>query len=148
VIVGPADPFAPGPRALLAQSRTLMAGLFPAEENHVLGADALAAPDIRFVAATEDGQTPGIGALALRNGYGEVKAMFTAPEARKRGVADAVLRHLIDLSAREDRPVLRLETGRGLEAAQRLYRRHGFAPCEPFGDYTANDASLFLERAP
>jgi putative acetyltransferase len=147
ITVGPADPYAPGPAALLAQSHALMRAMFPAEANHFLGFEALTAPDIRFVAATEGEATLGTGALALRDGYAEVKSMFTAPEARGRGVADAILRHLIALARTEGRPILRLETGVGLDAAHRLYTRHGFRPCGPFGDYTAAPESLFYERA-
>ncbi|MEM7491345.1 MAG: GNAT family N-acetyltransferase [Pseudomonadota bacterium] len=146
--VGPADPRAPGCAALLAQSHALMQAMFAPGECHYLDIDALTGPDIRFVAATEDGETLGTGALALRDGYAEVKSMFTAPAARGRGVADAILRHLIDLAAREGRPLLRLETGTGLDAAHRLYARHGFVPCGPFGGYRAHPASLFFERSP
>ncbi|MGB3406470.1 MAG: GNAT family N-acetyltransferase, partial [Jannaschia sp.] len=75
-----------------------------------------------------------------------VKSMFTAPAARGLGVADAILTRLILTSAAEGRPLVRLETGVGLDAAHRLYRRHGFVPCGPFGDYEAVPASLFFER--
>lgn len=145
--VGPADPRAPGPAALLAQSHALMQSLFPAEANHFLDVCALAAPDIRFVAATDGDATLGTGAIALRDGYAEVKSMFTAPEARGRGVADGILTHLIALATTEGTPILRLETGTGLDAAHRLYRRHGFTECGPFGDYRASPHSLFFERS-
>jgi putative acetyltransferase len=144
--VGPADPRDAGCAALLAQSHALMQGLFPPEDNHYLDLDALAAPDIRFLAATEGDAVLGTGALALRDGYAEVKSMFTAPEARGRGVADAILRALIATAAAEGRLLLRLETGRGLDAAHRLYARHGFVPRGPFGAYAANATSLFFER--
>ncbi|MEM7710771.1 MAG: GNAT family N-acetyltransferase [Pseudomonadota bacterium] len=148
MIVGLVDPRGAGPAALLAESRAFMARLFPQEENHYLNLDALAGPDVRFVAATDGRRTLGTGAVLLRNGYGEVKSMFTAPSARGNGVADAVLRHLIDLSAAEGRPVLRLETGRGLDAAHRLYARHGFVTCGPFGPYLDTQTSLFFQRVP
>ena len=41
---------------------------------------------------------------------------------------------------------LRLETGNTLAPAHRLYERHGFQFCGPFGDYVANDTSLFMEK--
>lgn len=144
--IGPADPASAGPAALLAQSHALMQNLFPAEANHFLDISALKSPDIRFVTATDGDKTLGTGAIALRDGYGEVKSMFTAPEARGKGVADAILRHLIDLAAREGTPLLRLETGTGLDAAHRLYRRHGFSECAPFGPYGASPHSRFFER--
>jgi putative acetyltransferase len=144
--VGPADPRDPGCAALLAQSHALMRALFLPEDNNFLDIEALCAPDIRFLAATGDDRVLGTGAVALRDGYAEVKSMFTAPEARGRGVADAILRALIDIATTEGRPLLRLETGRGLDAAHRLYARHGFVPRGPFGTYAANCTSLFFER--
>lgn len=146
MIVGLADPRAPGPAPLLTEGHAVMARLFPAEENHHLSLDELAADHVRFVAATEDGATVGTGAIALHDDHAEVKSMFTAPAARGRGVADAILSHLIALAAAEGRPLMRLETGRGLDAALRLYARHGFAPRDPFGTYPENDTSLFYER--
>ena len=145
--VAPADPRDPGCAALLAQSHALMRSLFPSDHCHFLDIDALCAPDIRFLAATEGGAVLGTGAVALRAGYAEVKSMFTAPEARGRGVADAILRALVRTARAEGRPLLRLETGTGLDAAHRLYARHGFRPRGPFGDYAAGPYSLFLERA-
>ena len=146
MIVAPADPRAPGPAGLLAQSHALMRAMYPPEQNHYLSLDALAAPDIRFFAATEGEATLGTGAIALRAGYAEVKSMFTAPAARGMGVADAILRRLIEAAAAENRPLLRLETGPGLDAAHRLYARHGFVPRGPFGNYEESPGSLFFER--
>ena len=141
VEVGPADP-----AALLAQRDLLMDALFPPEDTHTLDAEALGREDVRFLAARDGAATVGIGALALRDGYGEVKSMFTAPQARGRGVADAILAALIALARAEGLPLLRLETGPGLDAAHRLYARHGFAPCPAFGHYAESPASLFYER--
>ncbi|MEM7642554.1 MAG: GNAT family N-acetyltransferase [Pseudomonadota bacterium] len=148
MIVAAADPRAPGCAALLAQSHALMQSMFQPGECHYLDLDALTEPHICFVAAEAEGAVLGTGAIALRDGYAEVKSMFTAPEARGRGVADAILRHLIDLAEAEGRPILRLETGMGLDAAHRLYARHGFVPCGPFGSYKAIPASLFFVRVP
>ncbi|WP_371154912.1 GNAT family N-acetyltransferase [Jannaschia sp. 2305UL9-9] len=146
MIVARADPRTPGCALLLAQSHALMRAMFAEEDNHFLDIDALCAPDIRFFAATEGEAVLGTGAIALRDGYSEVKSMFTAPAARGLGVADAVLTCLIDTSKAEGRPLLRLETGPGLDAAHRLYVRHGFVPCGPFGAYRSGPGSLFFER--
>jgi len=146
LIIETADPRAPGPRALIEASHAMMRDMFAPEENHFLDIDALAAPDIRFFAAREGTQVLGIGALALRDGYGEVKAMFTAASARGRGVGAALLRAIEDEARNHGLPLLRLETGRGLDAALGLYRRAGFALCGPFGDYRPNSSSIFMEK--
>ncbi len=146
IIVEAARASDPEPSALLAMHHALMNSLFPAGACHYLDVAALEAPEVRFLAAREGGVTLGTGALALKEGYGEVKSMFTAPEGRGKGVAAAILRALEDIAREEGLPMLRLETGTGLDAAHRLYERHGFKACGPFGDYEESPHSLFYEK--
>ena len=124
-----------------------MIELFPPEDNYALDIDALCAPDISFFVAREGAVILGVGALAVREGYGEVKSMFTSPEARGKGVAAALLRHIEDQTRAFDLPLLRLETGEALDAAIRLYERHGFARCGIFGSYQPNATSVFMEKS-
>ena len=144
--VEPGDPRSPEARALLAQSHALMESLFPPEDNFYLDVDALAAPDIRFFTARRDGAVIGTAALALKDGYGEVKSMFVAEAARGTGAADALMRAVEDAARAENLPLLRLETGNVLHAAHALYRRHGFRDRGPFGDYAAAKSSIFMEK--
>lgn len=146
IIVEAADPRAPGPRALLEASHALMLATFPPEENYFLDIDELCAPGIHFFAAREDERVLGTGALAVKDGYGEVKSMFTGPEARGRGVAAALLRQIEDEARALGLPLLRLETGEDLAAAVRLYERHGFVRCGIFGDYEPNTTSVYMEK--
>ena len=146
LIVEPADPRADGPRALLEASHALMRASFPPEENYFLDIDELCATGVHFFAAREGATTLGTGALAAKDGYGEVKSMFTAPEARGKGVAAALLRQIEDQARDLGLPLLRLETGDPLEAAVRLYERHGFVRCGIFGDYQPNLTSVYMEK--
>lgn len=146
LIVEPTDPTDPGPKALLMQSHALMQALFPPEDNYFLNIEELRAPDIRFFAARERDQTLGTAALALKDGYAEVKSMFTSEAARSRGVAAALLRRLEDEARDLQIPCLRLETAEALDAAIRLYERHGFSRCGIFGDYEPNKTSVFMEK--
>ncbi len=146
LIVEPADPRDPGPRALLEASHALMREMFDPEENYFLDIEELCTPGIRFFAAREGEVTLGTGALALKEGYGEVKSMFTAEAARGRGVAAALLRALEDEARSFDLPLLRLETGDPLNAAVRLYERAGFIRCGIFGDYQPNSSSVYMEK--
>lgn len=147
VTTRPDSPRSPEARALLQASHAYSASLYPPEENFVLSVDDLCAPDIRFFTAVEGGRVTGTAALALRPGYGEVKSMFVAPEARGSGAADALLRRLIAQALALGLPLLRLETGPLNHAAMRVYARHGFARCGAFGDYPDSPASVFMERA-
>ena len=147
IAVEPGDPRAPQVAALLAQSHALMQALFPPEDNFFLDIDALCGPGIRFFVARERETVLGTGALALKDGYGEVKSMFTGEAARGRGVGAALLRAIEDEARAEGLPCLRLETGNVLHAAHRLYERHGFRTRGPFGDYPDARSSIFMEKA-
>lgn len=144
LIVETAIPTDPGPRALLEQSHAMMRALF--EVNYFLSLDELAAPDVHFVTARQGGEVLGTGALKRMDGYGEVKSMFTGEAARGRGVGAAILRALEDQACAEGIAVLKLETGEELAAAIRLYERHGFTRCGPFGDYGHNGVSVYMEK--
>ncbi|MEM9437642.1 MAG: GNAT family N-acetyltransferase, partial [Pseudomonadota bacterium] len=146
LVIEKVDPGSPGPRALLEASHKLMEELFPPEDNHYLSIEALRASNIQFFQAREGTTTLGTGALATMGDYGEVKSMFTAPEARCKGVAAALLRQIEDAARETGLSALKLETGNSLHAALALYERHGFAPCAPFGAYEANETSVFYEK--
>lgn len=146
ISVSRGDPHAPEATALLRASHALMRALFPAETNHYLSIDALTAPEIVFFVAKQRDKTIGTGALAHRGAYGEVKSMFVDPSARGSGAARALLT-AIERQARADgHTLLRLETGTKLDAAHRLYERHGFVRRGPFGDYLDDPNSLFMEK--
>lgn len=146
IAIEPGDPFQPETAMLLQQSQELMESLFPSEDNHYLSLEELAAPEVCFFVARLDGKPVGTGALAAKEGYGEVKSMFVDRAARGQGIADALLRRLEQCARDLGLPVLRLETGNSLNAALRLYGRHGFEMCGPFGDYAESATSLFLEK--
>ena len=142
--IEPAHPEAARP--LIEASHRLMQSLFPADSNHYLSLDALAGSDVCFLVARDGDTILGCGALKVYNGYGEVKSMFTAPEGRGRGIAAAILTRL-EVEARiANLACLRLETGDLLHEAHRLYARHGFEVRGPFGDYTDDPRSLFMEK--
>ena len=124
-----------------------MQSLFPAESNHYLSIDALTGADIRFFSARVDGAAVGCAALALKDGYGEVKSMFVAPEARSGGVGERLLAKVENAALDAGLSILRLETGDSLRAAHRLYERAGFVFCGPFGDYEDGPHSVFMEKS-
>ncbi len=141
------DPRDPAAYRLLQGSHDLMTSLFPVESNHFLSVDALCGDDIRFFVAKDGDEMLGCAALAIRDGYGEVKSMFVDPEARGRSVGAALLAR-VEAEARElGLPVLNLETGTLLHAAHRLYERGGFTRCGPFGDYVEAEFSIYMTKA-
>lgn len=117
---------------------------------HALDASALTAPDVTFWSVWEGAAVVGIGALKRLSGdHGEVKSMHTAEAARGRGVASALLRHIIAAARARGITRLSLETGAWpyFDPARAFYARHGFVPCPPFGDYRDDPNSVFMTLA-
>ncbi|EAQ08064.1 GNAT family N-acetyltransferase [Yoonia vestfoldensis] len=146
IIVGITDPHDAQATALLQQSHALMQALFPPEDNFYLSIDDLVASDIHFYTGRIGDVILGTGALRVCDGYGEIKSMFVDEAARGKGVADAILRQIEDQARSLSLPLLKLETGNILHAAHKLYARHGFTPCGPFGDYPETASSVFMEK--
>ena len=135
--------------ALLAQHLDDMHTHTPAESVHALDVDRLRADGVTFWSAWSDGRLAGCGALKqLDPTHAEVKSMRTADELRGRGVAGTLLTHMIAEARARGYRRLSLETGSNppFAAARRLYERHGFTYCEPFGDYELDPWSVFMSR--
>ncbi|MCW4453463.1 GNAT family N-acetyltransferase [Flavobacterium sp. MXW15] len=134
--------------ALLAGHLDDMARHSPPESIHALDLDALRHPGITFWTAWDAGELLGCGALkALDGGSGEIKSMRTAPAHLRKGVAATLLGHIVEQARRRGYRRLWLETGTApaFVPAHRLYARHGFRPCGPFGDYVADPYSCFWQ---
>ncbi|SLN17949.1 putative N-acetyltransferase YsnE [Roseivivax jejudonensis] len=140
------SPDAPPVRALIEASHALMCALFPADENHMLDLDALAGPDVRLWGAEAEAEVLGCVALQRHAGYGEVKSLFVAPEARGLGLGRKLLLHVEAVAREEGFSLLRLETGNKLAAAGALYAQSGYRQRGPFGGYAANGSSVFYEK--
>lgn len=141
------DPTRADVRRLLDEHLADMFATSPAESVHALDHSALSAPGMAFWTAREDGVLLGCGALReLPARQGEIKSMRTTPAARGRGVAALVLERIIDAARQRQLEDLFLETGSEeyFAPARRLYLRHGFVECPPFGDYALDRHSVFM----
>ena len=101
-------------------------------------------PHGAFVVAWLDGEPVACGALraAEVDGTAEVKRMYTAPAARRRGVAAIVLERLEQRAAELGYRALRLETGTAQPEAIALYDRAGWQRIASFGRYEGHPASV------
>ncbi|MEQ7873107.1 GNAT family N-acetyltransferase [Sphingomonas sp. ASV193] len=136
-------------RALLAQHLAFAHASSPREAVHALSVDRLVEPGVRFFSVREDGALLGVGALReVEPGHGEVKSMRTADAALRRGVARAMLAHLIDEARAMGWRRISLETGSGLPfaPANRLYEAEGFERSGQFGAYADNAFTKFYTR--
>jgi putative acetyltransferase len=139
------DPRQPEVVALIDALDRYQSALYPAESNHFLDLDALAASDIRFFVARAGGLAIGCGALrVVPPHYGELKRMYVAPERRGRGIGRRLLVTLEAAARAERLPRLALETGIAQPEALGLYTAAGFVDGPPFGEYRPDPLSRFL----
>lgn len=137
----------PEVRALLEEHLRTMHSLSPPESVHALDVAALRAPDITFWTVWDEHELLGCGALkALSSRHGEIKSMRTAVAHRRRGVARAMLEHIVGEARARGYERLSLETGSmpAFEPARRLYASFGFERCAPFADYVDDPNSVFM----
>ena len=112
-----------------------------------LDLSGLKAPGLDFYTAWDGGALMGMGALkALDDGGGEIKSMRTHEAHLRKGVAAALLEHIIAEARARNYHRLSLETGSGpaFDAALALYRRYGFIEGGAFGDYEKSDFNQFF----
>lgn len=141
----------PGVVGLLREHLRFVALHSPAESIHALDPAALQGDSsVTFWGVWDGGQAVGCGALvAISPEHGEVKSMVTAEGHRRRGVATAMLDHLLSVARERGYRRLSLETGAqaAYAPARALYKRYGFVRCPPFGGYLADPNSVFMTRA-
>jgi putative acetyltransferase len=117
--------------------------------GHVFALDlsGLKASDVTVWTAWEGDEICGIGALRQLDACSaEVKSMRTHPDYLRRGVAAALLEHVIEEARARGVTRLSLETGTGpaFEPALALYRKRGFVEGEPFAGYERSVFNQFL----
>ncbi|AHJ02517.1 GNAT family N-acetyltransferase [Vibrio parahaemolyticus] len=136
--------------ALLEEHLQDMYATSPPESVHALDVSKLKLPSITFWTGWDGEQLLGCVAMSqLEDGHAELKSMRTTPSARKQGVASRLLNHVIEQAKHQGIQRLSLETGSMafFEPAHRLYEKHGFVYCEPFGDYQPDPNSRFMTLA-
>ena len=114
---------------------------------HSLDSAGLSAPGVTFFSAWGGDDLLGIGALKrVEDGHAELKSMRTAPGHLRKGVARAMLDHLVTRARADGYTRLSLETGTApmFAAASALYERYGFRDCAAFGGYPASAHNRFM----
>ena len=114
-----------------------------------LGPEHVQAPYGTFLVATIEGRPVGCGAVKPLDralGVGEVKRMYTVPEARRRGVSRAVLQALEARAESLGYRALQLETGTAQPEALALYEASGWRRVPPFGRYKDDPDSVCFAK--
>lgn len=122
----------------------------PPESIHALNVEKLKKPEITCWSAWIGDELAGMGAVKeLNPEHGEIKSMRTDARHLRKGIALAILEHIIEEARKRGYRRLSLETG-SMEAfapARRLYERCGFEYCRPFGDYIEDPYSMFMTKS-
>lgn len=136
--------------ALLMQRHTeAMHADTPPESIYMMDAGELASPGIRFFVMRDAGRAIGMGAIKrLAGAHAELKSMHILHEVRGKGLARAMVNHLIAAARAAGITRLSLETGPqpSFAAARGLYQSAGFAYCPHFEGYDDDPNSAFMSR--
>ncbi|MEO0485349.1 MAG: GNAT family N-acetyltransferase [Pseudomonadota bacterium] len=140
------DPMHPDALALIDGSEREQSALYPPHLRYAFSPQQLVDGDVRFFVG-RDGPTPIVcGGYAVCDGYGELKRIFVAKNHRGQGWADALVTACETTARAEALPLMRLETGLASPAAIAFYTRMGYTQIGPFGAYTENGSSVFMEK--
>jgi len=140
-------PDQPEIQSLFDQSEAYAAARYPPEDRHMVDADYLDGPHIRFLVARWQGRAVGCGALVLGgDGTAELKRVVVDAETRGKGIGRALMQALETVARDEQVRLIQLETGPASTAAVRLYQACGYRARGPFGAYRDSPHSLFMER--
>jgi len=134
---------------LLREHLRSMQAITPLESVHALPIEKLRAPEVTFWSVWDGRELMGCGALKeLDPAHGEIKSMRTVARHLRKGVASALLEHIIAEAKRRSYRRLSLETGApaAFVPARNLYARFGFETCGPFADYTSDPNSVYMTR--
>lgn len=121
----------------------------PAESVHALPLEALRSPEVTFWSVWDGRELMGCGALKeLDARHGEIKSMRTVARYLRKGVAAALVAHILEEAKRRSYGRLSLETGAAaaFAPARALYAKFGFRTCGPFADYIDDPNSVFMTR--
>ncbi|MES2951706.1 MAG: GNAT family N-acetyltransferase [Pseudomonadota bacterium] len=133
---------------LIAELDTYQSALYPPESHHALDLTSVAAEQVLFAVARDDaGSAIGCGAVVLTPEYGELKRMYVRPEQRGQGIARKILVLLETAAFEAGCSLLKLESGPLQPEALGLYARCGYQTCGPYGSYTNDPLSVFMQKA-
>ncbi|MGB6354645.1 MAG: GNAT family N-acetyltransferase [Steroidobacteraceae bacterium] len=133
--------------ALIAELDAYQDTLYPPESRHLLDLASLKQPNVLFAVARDGtGHVIGCGAVVVRPEFGEIKRMYVSPRGRGQGIAKKLLALLESRAIGSGCQLLTLETGPYQPEALALYASAGYERRGPFGDYTDDPLSVFMQK--
>jgi len=102
--------------------------------------------DTHTVLALDGDDFVGCGCFKLDGAEVEIKRVYVAPRARRRGAAAVVVTELETWAREVGATSVVLETGYLQDAAIALYERLGYTRTQAFGPYVGMDASVCMRK--
>ncbi|CAB3962587.1 GCN5-like N-acetyltransferase [Burkholderia cenocepacia] len=141
------SPDQPDVIALIADLDAYQDTLYPPESRHALDIASLKQSNVLFaVARDSEGNAIGCGAIVLNPEFGELKRMYVSPRGRGQGMARKLVTMLESRAVDSGCKVIRLETGPYQHEALALYTSAGYQRRGPYGDYTDDPLSVFMQK--
>jgi putative acetyltransferase len=141
------SPDQPDVIALIADLDAYQDTLYPPESRHSLDLESLKESNVLFAVARDGaGIAIACGALVLGPDYGEIKRIYVDPRGRGQGIAKKLLALLEARAIDADCTLFRLETGPYQPEALAFYASVGYERRGPFGDYTNDPLSVFMQK--
>jgi len=131
---------------LIEQLDEYQSSLYPPESNHLDSIDEMSKSNTFFIAAYSGSETCGIGSVKLIDDYGEIKRVYVPSNQRGKGIAKAIMRELESHLTKQAVTYARLETGIHQKEAIQLYEKLGYYRIDPFGEYTEDPLSVYMEK--
>ncbi|MGD8659228.1 MAG: GNAT family N-acetyltransferase [Desulfobacterales bacterium] len=146
ILIKQVDPTLSEVVELIHQLDEYQESMYPPESNHLDSLDELSKPNVDFLAAYADSEICGIGAVKVLGDYGEIKRLYVAEKYRGKGIAKRIVEELETCLVQRSIFTARLETGIHQHEAIDLYKKFGYSETAPFGDYTKDPLSVFMEK--
>jgi putative acetyltransferase len=133
-------------QALIKALDEFQGQLYPPESNYHDSLEELSGDHVYFVGAYEGSGILACGAVKVMGDYGEVKRMFVRPGARGLRLGQRILAELEGFARSRRLVCTRLETGIRHENALVFYERCGYKRIGPYGAYSNDPLSVFMEK--
>lgn len=141
------SPDQPDVIALIADLDAYQDSLYPPESRHALDLTSLKQPNVLFAVARDGtGRAIACGAIVLYPEFGELKRMYVSPCGRGQGVARRLIAVLESRALDSGCKLLTLESGPYQHEALALYSSAGYERRGPYGDYTDDPLSVFMQK--
>jgi putative acetyltransferase len=147
--VSPTDPASEASVLLIAQSDSYLKSLYPPESQHLESVAALQLPNVMFFGGYFGNEMVACGAVKVLQDnicYGEIKRVFVVEQWRRRGLSRQIMGGIEQYLKEISVSLARLETGIKQPEALALYASLGYEVREPFGKYSHDPLSVFMEK--